>query len=310
MSMSQEEIEALMNDSADMTATNDAPTEVEEVVDDTPMSEDDIAALIAETDNTETTDESEPDMDELLAGIDGITEDDTDSSQEEIPDIDMEDLLAGIDGITDDETTVEPTPEVTSIPEPQIAQSVESIMNAQIDQGVYPLPVEKEHKVVNQLNEVAEDSEEKASQIFDVLSFILDENSEIQNNTKAIEEYVSQQTKLLETLVQKFPKIEVLSTNLEASKNISTNLETILSKLNEENNQIFNAMDLMQYHDINRQKIERVMSVIKKLTTYLNGIFEDDSGKAEVQVAKHISGDASDTVSEDDIDSLISEFTN
>jgi hypothetical protein len=67
-------------------------------------------------------------------------------------------------------------------------------------------------------------------------------------------------------------------------------------------------MDLMQFNDINRQKIERVMSVIKKLSNYLNGIFEDDSDKPEVQVAKHISGDSSETVDDDDIDALIAEF--
>ena len=68
-------------------------------------------------------------------------------------------------------------------------------------------------------------------------------------------------------------------------------------------------MEIMQYHDINRQKIERVMSVIKKLTTYLNGIFEDDSGKPEIQIAKHISGDSSDSMNDTDLDSLISEFS-
>ena len=51
------------------------------------------------------------------------------------------------------------------------------------------------------------------------------------------------------------------------------------------------------------------MAVIKKLSSYLNGIFEDDSGKPEVQIAKHISGDSSDIVDSDDIESLISEFS-
>ena len=77
-----------------------------------------------------------------------------------------------------------------------------------------------------------------------------------------------------------------------------------------ENNKVFEAMELMQYHDINRQKIERVMAVIRKLANYLNGIFSDDSDKAEVQIAKHISGDGQDTVTEEDLDSLISEFSN
>ena len=172
------------------------------------------------------------------------------------------------------------------------------------------MPVEKEHKVVNQLNEVAEDSEEKASKIFDVLSYILDENSEIQQFTKNINEFVEKQTSLLEALNAKFPQLSVVSENLEMAKNIAPMIDNITTKLDAENNQIFSAMDLMQFHDINRQKIERVMAVIKKLSNYLNGIFEDDSNKPEVQIAKHISGDASTTVDAEDIESLIAEFNN
>jgi hypothetical protein len=66
----------------------------------------------------------------------------------------------------------------------------------------------------------------------------------------------------------------------------------------------------MQFNDINRQKIERVMAVIKKLSQYLNGLFEDNSDKPEVQIAKHISGDGSNTVDEEDIESLIANFSN
>jgi hypothetical protein len=49
------------------------------------------------------------------------------------------------------------------------------------------------------------------------------------------------------------------------------------------------------------------MSVIKKLSGYLNGIFEDTSGKDEVQIAKHISGDSNDIVSSDDIEAMIAQ---
>lgn len=295
MSMSQEEIEALMNESADLTPAIEETPVVEEVTNDTPMSEDDIASLVAESDNSHI--DEDINMDDILAGIDGITEDEP--VVEDIPD--MDDILAGIDGITDDKPVEKP--EV-------VPQNMAEMLNEQIDQGVYPLPVEKEHKVVNQLNEVAEDSEEKASQIFDVLSFVLDENNEIQQQAKAMNEFITKQTVLLESLVAKFPNVEILSQNLELAKSASSSGAIISSKVDNENNQIFQAMDLMQYHDINRQKIERVMSVIRKLSNYLNGIFEDDSGKPEVQIAKHISGDTSETVNADDIESLIAEFNN
>ncbi len=59
-------------------------------------------------------------------------------------------------------------------------------INHKINKGLFPLPVENDTKVVNQLSEVASDSEEKASKIFDVLSNILDNNSAIQKDVKAL----------------------------------------------------------------------------------------------------------------------------
>lgn len=205
----------------------------------------------------------------------------------------FDDVLAGIDGISEDEDTeVKNNKETTQV----------------TDKSKYPLPVEKEHQVVNQLNEVAEDSEQKASQIFDVLSFILDENSLIQQDNKDINIFLEKQVELLNSLSEKFPKVSVFSENLELVNSAIESSKNLDIKVNNENNQVFEAMELMQYHDINRQKIERVMAVIRKLTEYLNGIFEDDTGKENIQIAKQISGDGSDSMDENDLEALISEF--
>ena len=182
-------------------------------------------------------------------------------------------------------------------------------MEEKINSSQYPLPVSDENKVVNQLNEVADDCEEKASQIFDVLSFILDENAEISKYNKNMSEFIEKQATLLESLSIKFPNVNVFTENLDSAKDLIIQSKELSSKVDAENNKVFEAMELMQYHDINRQKIERVMAVIKKLSSYLNGIFEDESDRPEVQIAKHISGDSSDIVDSDDIESLISEFS-
>jgi len=301
MSMSQEEIEALMNETVDTAPIEELDIEeiAEEIAtEEVSLSTDDIASLIEDADIGEPEAAEDSNIDDILAGIDGITDEEVvvkESIAEDENSPEIDDILAGIDNI-------EPTP----APSDDMA----SLMSEKINSGIYPLPVEKEHKVVNQLNEVAEDSEEKATKIFDVLSFILDENSEIEQNTKAMGNFVQKQTALLEALSAKFPSISAISDNLELAKEVAQHSDLISDKINEENNQIFNAMDLMQFHDINRQKIERVMAVIRKLSTYLNGIFEDDSDKPEVQIAKHISGDGTDTVSTDDLDSLIAEFAN
>ena len=282
MSMSQEEIEALMNG---------AEIEPTESADEISISDDIL-------EDSESDDIVEDNFDELLAGIDGIT-DDGNSDDVEIEEDNFDDILAGIDGISDDEPVAEAKEE----------HSVSSESDS-VDESKYPLPVENEHKVVNQLNEVAEDSEEKASQIFDVLSFILDENNEIQNYNKEMCEFIDGQAELLESLSNKFPNVSIFNENLELAKKLSLTSKELSAKVDSENNKVFEAMELMQYHDINRQKIERVMSVIRKLSTYLNGIFQDDSDKPEVQIAKHISGDGTDSLAEDDLEALISEFGN
>ena len=309
MSMTQEEIEALMNDASSSfsqpeenepeESIDDILSGIDGVIEDEPASEDDssIDDILAGIDgivDDEPAVEDDSSIDDILAGIDGIVDDEPESSTDES----MDDILAGIDGVVDE-------PQVESTPS---SSGQDESVSKKIDEGVYPLPVSNEHQVVNQLNEVAEDSEEKASQIFDVLSYILDENDVIQKNVTEFNSFVDNQLQLLETLNKKFPNIEVFSENINQAQNIKSVIGNLTTTVDGENNKVFEAMELMQYHDINRQKIERVMAVIRKLANYLNGIFSDDSDKPEVQIAKHISGDGQDTVTEDDLDSLISEF--
>jgi hypothetical protein len=288
--MTQEEIEALMSgtvaDGIETVAESKPEVPAEESIDD-------ILAGIDGVVDDAPADESpaEENIDDILAGIDGVI-DDGSSVDDEVQN--MDDILAGIDGIVDNE--------------PAAPEQEPEDLSSKIDEGIYPLPVEKEHKVVNQLNEVAEDSEEKASQIFDVLSYILDQNDLAQRNNSQTTEFIDSQIVLLDTLSKKFPNVAVFEENMQKAQEAKTAIDEINNAINDENNKVFEAMELMQFHDINRQKIERVMSVIKKLSNYLNGLFEDDSSKPEVQIAKHISGDSSESVTEDDLDSLISEF--
>ena len=288
MSMTQEEIEALMNETiGDEPAAEESS---EENFDDI------LAGIDGVIEDAPSEDETPADMDDILAGIDGIVDDAP--SEDETP-ADMDDILAGIDGIVDDI----PKEEEQSSSSGELKPDTTSI-----DKGVYPLPVTNEHQVVNQLNEVAEDSEAKASQIFDVLSFILDENDVLQKNISDMSSFVDGQVELLNTLNTKFPNIEIFAQKIEEANSVKEILSSATNTIDGENNKVFEAMELMQYHDINRQKIERVMSVIKKLANYLNGIFSDDSGKAEVQIAKHISGDGQNTVDDADLESLVAEF--
>lgn len=182
--------------------------------------------------------------------------------------------------------------------------------SSKINEGVFPLPAEKDTKVVNQLSQVANDSEEKVSQIFDVLSLTLDNNNDIRATLKNYEKFVSSQINLLMSLNNKFPSIKVFNEHLSSAKSMNSSISNLSDILDNEDSHIFQAMELMQFNDINRQKIERVMSVIRKLSLYLNNLFEDDGTSKDVAVAKHIHGDENNDLIGDDLDKLIAEFSN
>ncbi len=301
MSMSQEEIEALMNgiDLGGDDDTQESPPVVEEDSQGT-LSADDIESLINQTKSEEVAptevedtggDVSDDDIEAMLASIGGIT-DNTPPKVEEKPKV------------------VESKPkEAVAVHDDEIEKLASSWASKKVEEGIFPYPVTKDHKPINQLSEVANDSEEKASKIFDVLSFILDENNVIQQESKKLDEFLNKQISLMQALSAKFPNIGVFEANHQSAVALKDSVKIIKSKVDAENMQLFEAMELMQFHDINRQKIERVMAVIRKLSGYLNNLFEDDGSHKEVAVAKHIHGDVnSDLVGGDDLEALIAEF--
>lgn len=308
MSMSQEEIEALMNG-----------LDIEDDVE----AEDETVAV-----NTQ-------EIEELLSQTEGLKEDikfDNEKTKENevefkpnttsVSSSDIEKLLSEIENVSENtSSTIVSSPKSEKVVEPEKEIVVEKILgrsedeivndwtNSKIKEGVFPLPAEKDTKVVNQLSQVANDSEEKVSQIFDVLSLTLDNNNELRNHVKDFESYFSTQASLLSSLNSKFPNIKVFNEHLSNTNKAVESLKSIKNLINSEDSEIFQAMELMQFNDINRQKIERVMSVIRKLSLYLNNLFEDDGATKEVAIAKHIHGDSTDDLIGDDLDKLIAEFS-
>jgi hypothetical protein len=305
MSMSQEEIEALMNGLELPDEQNDAvPEEVEESIDDEvesqTMTEEDIAKLLSQTDDEEDelditavqNSDVKDNISEVLQEIDNMKEDDID-------DVPMESIS---EHDSQEDMTMEEDLEFT--------EKAKNWTEKKITKGEFPFPAEPSTKVVSQLNEVANDSEEKAGQIFDVLSYILDDNAVIQKSNKSIIAFLDKEVELLNNLSNKFPNIKLFDEHLKEAQKIKEIVNDTTSRIGAEDMKLFEAMELMQFNDINRQKIERVMSVIRKLTTYLNNLFEEDEGYEEIAIAKHIHGDSNaDLVGAEDLDALIAEFS-
>jgi len=314
----EESVDDILNSIEQSEATTDSTEKIDDILNEVETTEE-AANYSEETDSSATSSTDEIEIKEETPSEEESASDEkktpsveeSTSNEDEKYEGEFDEILSSIEGV-EEESTKEESAESTkeTVEESDKDGFTTEDIDSKIDNGVFPFPVEKDNKVVNQLSQVANDSEEKATKIFDVLSNILDYNNGIQNDVQELAAFNEKQTAMLSSLSQKFPNIDVFKQNLEQAEKMGSFISDINDKLNNGNMEIFEAMELMQYHDINRQKIERVMSVIRKLTVYLNNLFEDENEYQEISVAKHIHGDSStgDLMAEDDLDALIAEF--
>ena len=171
-----------------------------------------------------------------------------------------------------------------------------------------PPPPNAEHKVVHQLDDVTRDSEIKATEIMDKLenisNFFANSESIASNINKVFDKNIDIFTKLNE----KFPNVSSFSETLELNKKSKKDMLSLIDDIQSGQDEVMMTMDAMQYQDIHRQKIERVINVMRALSRYMSSLFEgkiDDQKR--VSSAVHIEGDSThDLVSNDDIEALIS----
>jgi len=176
---------------------------------------------------------------------------------------------------------------------------------------IYPPPATEEHKVVSQLDEVTKDSEEKASEILDLMDQISNAMMENEENLNQILEILNNQKELFKKLSTKFPNIHIFKEELEKTDNAIELLNKNLENVQSASDNIMMAMDIMQFQDIHRQKIERVINIMRELLRYMNRLFEgkvDDSQR--VSSARHLHGDKTDDLVEnqDELEALIAQF--
>ena len=176
----------------------------------------------------------------------------------------------------------------------------------------WPLPATEEHKMVHQLDDVTKESEEKATEIFDIIENISNQLMEEEGSASNVIEILNSNIELFTTLSTKFPDVEAFKEQLTKNKEALGDSNKILDMIQSSGDEIMNVMDIMQYQDIHRQKIERVINVMRALSKYMNTLFEgkiDDDKR--VSSAQHIPGDNNaDLASTDDIEALLAQFGN
>ena len=104
--------------------------------------------------------------------------------------------------------------------------------------------------------------------------------------------------------------MESFKSALESTRSILDEVALVSESANNCSDAILQAMDIMQFQDINRQRIERVINVMRALAQYMNSLFEskiDDTKR--VASAVYITGDDNPNIADaQDIENLIASF--
>jgi hypothetical protein len=189
-------------------------------------------------------------------------------------------------------------------------ENIDGMQDESVEEEIIFTPADDKHKVVAQLDEVTKESEEKAVQILDKMEEI---SVVITNTNEKIDkliEFLNQQKEIFIKLHNAFPHIKKFEEELNNINEMIDIANEIKKKNENAEDEILKVMDIMQYQDIHRQKIERVINIMRALIKYMNKLFE---GKIEdekrVKSAKHLDGDETEeVVSDENIEKLLEEF--
>ncbi len=177
----------------------------------------------------------------------------------------------------------------------------------------WPLPATDENKMVNQLDEVTKEGEIKASEIFDIIEGISNDLMREEKKVNDIIEVLGSNLELFTRLNHKFPDVNVFKTQLDNNNSVLNDTSEILETLHNSGDSIINVIDIMQFQDIHRQKIERVINVMRALSNYMNNLLDsgtDDKARAS-STQHHVTNDLNhEFVSNEEIELLLTQFHN
>ncbi len=178
------------------------------------------------------------------------------------------------------------------------------------EDGKWPLPATNENKMVQQLDDVTQESEEKATEIFDIIEQISNDLMEKEETAQKVIDITKGNIELFKTLNEKFPDVNTFKIQLEKNQEMLADAEQSLETMQNGGDSLMQVMDIMQYQDIHRQKIERVINVMRSLSKYMSSLFESEKEDTKrVSSAQHIDGDThNDLASSDDIEALLAQF--
>ena len=217
----------------------------------------------------------------------------------------QEELDALMDGGFEDE-------DIATVEEEKVEMVEEEVVD--IDEcleDTLPPEATEDNKVVNQLDHVTQDSEKKATEIFDRLDGISEYIATVEEESTSVISLLEENSALFEKLSSHFEDVETFKSFHEKNKDAITTIKDVVEKSQLSSDEILMIMDTMQYQDIHRQKIERVVNVMRSLLRYMNTLFGSSIKDEErVSSAQHIIGDqdSGEVVSAEDIEALLESF--
>ena len=189
-----------------------------------------------------------------------------------------------------------------------LEEDVDEVIDNKIDpSSATPPVVNDENRVVTQLDDVTRESEEKANEVFDKLDEILLVTSNISNSSKEQEEIIRNNIEIFEKLSDKFKDLETFKVALEDNNKLLQKSSEIVQETDKINEIVDETMNIMQYQDIHRQKIERVVNVIRALSHYMQSLF-DSNVDDEKRASSAITIDSQNSVNEDELEALLESF--
>jgi len=221
----------------------------------------------------------------------------------DIDDLDDEVSLDNIEDESNDEDTFE---------EDEVQKEFDISKKSQDEEITLPLPATNENKMVHQLDDVTKESEEKATEIFDIIDGVSSDMMDAEESLQSVLETIESNVELFTTLSQKFPNVEAFKTQLNLNQEVVEKLNNLIEVTQSSGDSIMSVMDIMQYQDIHRQKIERVINVMRALSKYMNSLFDSKvDDESRVSSAQHIAGDThNELASTEDIEALLAQFGN
>lgn len=174
----------------------------------------------------------------------------------------------------------------------------------------WPMPATEENRMVCQLDDVTRESEQKATEILDVIELLSDDVAQQEEKVGMLCVFLEKSVNFFGILHKKFPEVKAFERQLQKNNTALEETKKFKDVLANISFEFMDVMDGMQYQDIHRQKIERVINVMRSLSNYMNNLLEgklDDMNR--VASAQHIVGDTHNTtVSNDEIEQLLAGF--